>query len=82
PLREYRGKLFGLTISAERLTAIRKERRANSRYASVDQCRREVAEVERLFEQYDIPYIDTTDVSIEEISTRILATTGIERHFR
>ncbi|MBT8152009.1 MAG: kinase/pyrophosphorylase, partial [Gammaproteobacteria bacterium] len=47
PLRDYRNKLFGLTISPERLTAIRKERRANSRYASVDQCRREVAEVER-----------------------------------
>lgn len=82
PLREHRKKLFGLTIAPERLTAIRNERRANSRYASGNQCEREVAEVERLFKQYDIPFIDTTDVSIEEISTRILATTGIERHFR
>lgn len=82
PLRPYRDKLFGLTISPARLANIRTERRANSRYASEDQCEREVAEVERLFEQYDIPFIDTTDVSIEEISTRILATSGIERHFR
>jgi regulator of PEP synthase PpsR (kinase-PPPase family) len=82
PLRPYQKKLFGLTIAPERLANIRKERRADSRYASEDQCEREVTEVERLFEQYEIPFIDTTDVSIEEISTRILATTGIERHFR
>ncbi len=37
-LRPYTHKLFGLTISPERLAAIREERE-NSRYASIRQCR-------------------------------------------
>ena len=80
PLRNYRDKLFGLTINPERLTSIRQERLADSRYASLRQCEREVNEAIDLFERFQIPFIDTTDFSIEEISTRILATTGIERH--
>jgi regulator of PEP synthase PpsR (kinase-PPPase family) len=82
PLRAHRDKLFGLTISPVRLAAIRNERMANSRYASEQQGIREVQQVEKLFEHYDIPFINTTEVSIEEISTRILSTTGITRHFR
>jgi len=82
PLQPHQDKLFGLTISPDRLAAIRNERMANSRYASERQCMREVQQVERLYEHYNIPFINTTEVSIEEISTRILAITGIERHFR
>ncbi|MBR9805208.1 pyruvate, phosphate dikinase/phosphoenolpyruvate synthase regulator, partial [bacterium] len=37
-LKAHKDKLFGLTIHPERLTAIRHERRANSRYASLRQC--------------------------------------------
>lgn len=48
-LKEYQHKLFGLTIAPERLAAIRSERRENSRYASIRQCRIELAEVEALF---------------------------------
>jgi regulator of PEP synthase PpsR (kinase-PPPase family) len=44
-LRRYKKKLFGLTIKAERLHQIRSERRANSRYASKQQCRLELREV-------------------------------------
>jgi [pyruvate, water dikinase]-phosphate phosphotransferase / [pyruvate, water dikinase] kinase len=35
-----------------------------------------------LFERHSIPVIDTTECSIEEISTRILDRTGIERRVR
>ena len=80
-LRDHRDKLFGLTIQADRLASIRNERLSGSRYASPDQCEREIHETRSLFEHYDIPFIDTTDFSIEEISTRILAKTGIERKF-
>lgn len=79
PLQAHKTKLFGLTINPSRLVAIRGERLANSRYASQKQCEMEVREVEMLFERYNIPFIDTTDVSIEEISTRLLASAGIER---
>ncbi len=82
PLRDHRDKLFGLTIRPDRLASIRNERLADSRYASDRQCEMEVSEAIKLFERYKIPYIDTTDFSIEEISTRILAETGIERQFK
>ncbi|TNC88640.1 pyruvate, water dikinase regulatory protein [Thalassolituus sp.] len=78
-LRKHRHKLFGLTIDPERLSAIRTERKANSRYASLKQCYHEVDEVEMLYERENIPFISTTDKSIEEISTRILQTTGLKR---
>ncbi len=48
-LKPLQHKLFGLTIDPERLAAIREERRENSRYASLRQCRMEVAEVEALY---------------------------------
>ncbi len=82
PLRAHRDKLFGLTIEAERLVAIRTERRANSRYSSLRQCNMEIAEVERLLTKERIPHIDTTHFSIEEISTRIIASAGIERRLK
>ena len=37
-LAPHRHKLFGLTINADRLSAIRSERKAGSRYASPRQC--------------------------------------------
>lgn len=79
PLRLYKDKLFGLTISPERLSAIRNERMANSRYASLRQCRIEVTEVEMLYKKQRIPFLSSTHFSVEEISAKILAETGLER---
>ncbi|WP_462383213.1 posphoenolpyruvate synthetase regulatory kinase/phosphorylase PpsR [Pseudomonas sp. Marseille-QA0892] len=81
-LKTYRHKLFGLTIDPERLAAIRHERRANSRYASFDQCDFEVREVELLFKRENIAYIDTTHFSVEEISAKILVEKGVERRLK
>lgn len=81
-LEPFRHKLFGLTIDPERLAAIRNERRANSRYASLKQCYLEVDEVEDLYQREQIPFISTTDKSIEEIATRIMAETGLERRLK
>ena len=78
-LQPQKPKLFGLTIDPERLSAIRNERRANSKYASAKQCEFEVREAEALFRRYGIPFLDTTHFSIEEISTRILSRLGMER---
>ncbi len=75
----HRNRLFGLTIDAERLRQIRSERRPNSRYASVSQCRTEVREVESLFRAHGIKYLDTSSTSIEEIATRLLQETGLKR---
>ena len=78
-LRPYRNKLFGLTIDPERLQQIRQERRANSRYASIDTCRREVAAAEAMFRAERIPTLSTTHTSIEEISSKVLGTLGLQR---
>lgn len=78
-LMPYRERLFGLTIDADRLRQIRSERRPNSRYASVAQCRTEVREVESLFRSIGIKFLDTSSTSIEEIATRLLQETGLKR---
>ncbi len=76
-LQPHRDKLFGLTINPNRLSAIRNERRANSRYASLTCCEDEVRLAEAFFSRYKIPFIDTTHRSIEEIATKILIEKGL-----
>jgi [pyruvate, water dikinase]-phosphate phosphotransferase / [pyruvate, water dikinase] kinase len=78
-LRPYKHKLFGLTIDTQRLQQIRTERRPNSKYASAEQCRLEVTEVEAMYQKEKIPYINSTKYSIEEIATKILAISGLQR---
>ena len=80
-LRE-KHKLFGLTIRPDRLRQIRKERRAVGRYSSAQQVRYELRETEKLFKRHSIPFVDTTEFSIEEIASRILDSTGVERRVR
>lgn len=81
-LMPHKDKLFGLTIDAERLAAIRSERKAGSRYASPRQCDIETRALEALFNRYNIPNLNATELSIEEISTRILAKTGLQRRLQ
>ena len=78
-IKPFREKLFGLSIQAERLQNIRHQRRRDSLYASIDQCQYEVAEIEKLYRRESIPFINTTNHSIEEISAKILAKTGLRR---
>jgi regulator of PEP synthase PpsR (kinase-PPPase family) len=81
-LEPYRAKLYALTIKPERLQQIRSERRPQSRYASRQQVQYELRTAEALFARYAIPSLDTSESSIEEIASRILNTTGIERRLR
>jgi regulator of PEP synthase PpsR (kinase-PPPase family) len=81
-LEPFRGKLYGLTISPERLRQIRLERRAVGRYASTQQVSFELRAAEALFKRYRISHIDTTHSSIEEIASTILDQTGVERRVR
>ena len=81
-LAPHRDKLFGLTINADRLSAIRSERKAGSRYASPRQCDMEVRALQALYNKFNIPHLDATELSIEEISTRILAMTGLQRRLQ
>jgi regulator of PEP synthase PpsR (kinase-PPPase family) len=81
-LEPFRAKLYALTIKPERLQQIRSERRPESRYASQQQVQYELRTAEALFARYALPWLDTTECSIEEIASRILNTSGIERRLR
>jgi regulator of PEP synthase PpsR (kinase-PPPase family) len=81
-LVKQRRKLFGLTIAPARLRQIRRERRPLGNYASVQQVNYELRQAEKIFEKYGIPHVDTTEFSIEEIASRILDSTGVERRVR
>jgi regulator of PEP synthase PpsR (kinase-PPPase family) len=71
-LRPYRHKLFGLTISPERLQSIRQIRRPDTDYSSVRRVQSEVTAAEGLMRLSGIPFLDTTQRSVEEIASTIL----------
>ena len=76
----HRDRLFGLTIDPDRLHMIREERRPNSKYAALDNCRYEVRECEDLLARANIPTLDTSTKSIEEIATTIVHRAKLRRH--
>lgn len=78
-LADHSKKIFGLTIRPSRLAEIRNERKPNSQYANLRTCVDEIRQAETLYRQYRIPYIDTTQLSVEEIAARMLQRAGIER---
>lgn len=78
-LQPYRHKLFGLTIDTDRLVRIRQERKAGSRYASLAQCQEEQRAIQAIYTTQKIPNLNVSEMSIEEIATRILQMTGLTR---
>jgi regulator of PEP synthase PpsR (kinase-PPPase family) len=64
-------QLRALSLSAERLAAIRQARYPGSRYASLEQCREELSAAERLFQHHALAVIDSTRMSVEEIAARL-----------
>lgn len=75
----HKKKIFGLTIHPDRLSEIRNERRPDSKYASLVNCRHEVAEAEAMMRRAGIRWLSTTNKSIEEIATTILQEINPER---
>ncbi len=78
-LQAHKRRLFGLTIAPERLHSIRSERRPDSRYASLANCRYEIGEARKLMEREGIRWLDSTSKSIEEIAATIMQEAGIAR---
>ncbi len=77
----YHSKLFGLTISPDRLHKIRNNRLPNSKYANLNNCTLEITLAERIMHTYDIPYLNTSHKSIEEISVAIMHSINLHRKF-
>lgn len=70
-LKAHLHRLRGLTLSAERLSALRQARYPDSRYASLAQCRSELGAAETFFRRHALPVVDTTRMSVEEIAARL-----------
>lgn len=77
-LKEYKFKVFGLLVTAERLQNIRTKRRPDSTYASLSQCQYEVRQTETLFQRENIPYFDVSSMSIEEAASSIMSLLNLE----
>ena len=78
-LKRHRHLLYGLTIAPERLHSIRSERRPDSRYASLENCRYEIDEARKLMDREGIRWLDSTSMSIEEIAATLMQEAGIDR---
>ena len=78
-LAPFRERLYGLTTNLQRLVNIRQERRPNSRYSSMKQCRYELTAVEEMYQRHRIKFINTARMSVEEISARIIRDNGLHR---
>ena len=75
----HRSKLYGLSIAPERLHEIRTERRPDSKYASLENCRHEIEQAELLMRREGVRWLSSTTKSIEEIATTLMQDLKIER---
>lgn len=72
-LLQYKDKVIGFYISPERLHLIRTQRRPDSEYASLSRCRFEIRQAESMFNLAQIPFLDVSSMSIEEIASTIVS---------
>lgn len=72
PVRRLRARCFGILTTPERLSDVRNERRPDSTYSSIEQCRWELRRAELMFRAHRIPTVDSSATSVEEMSTVIL----------
>lgn len=79
PIRPFKDRLYGLTTDLNRLANIRQTRRPDSRYSSLEQCRYELRAVEEMYHRHHIKFVNTTAMSVEEISARIIRDNGLHR---
>lgn len=78
-LEGFAERCFGLTSNPERLHQVRSERRPGSQYASVAQCAYELRQAENLYRRLNIPHIDSSSKSIEEIASLVIHEKGLQR---
>lgn len=70
-------KTVGLTSNHEILSTIRQERYPDSNYAKRSVCIQELRQAEQIYQNYKIPYINTSRKSIEELAAQILQEIGL-----
>lgn len=70
---------FGLTSDPERLHQMRSERRPGSKYASLAQCAYELRQAEGLYRRHGIPFVNSSNMSIEEVASVVMQEKGLQR---
>jgi regulator of PEP synthase PpsR (kinase-PPPase family) len=68
-----------LTIKPVPLSRIRRQRRPDSNYSSLEICQAELEKAQAMFDKVGIPVFETTNTSIEEISSRVVRALGLGR---
>lgn len=71
-LAEHASRCFGLTTTPLRLSQVRHERRPGSKYASLEQCTRELRRAEDLYRRNRVPFLNSSTKSVEEMSAVIM----------
>ncbi len=79
PLSAFQDRLYGLTTDLNRLVNVRQARRPNSPYSSLKQCRYELRAAEEMYRRHGINYINTAQMSVEEIAARIIRDNDLHR---
>ena len=74
PVKDLQDRCFGITTTVERLSRVRNERRPGSKYAEISQCRWELRQAGELYAAHQIPVIDSSAKSVEEMATLVLQT--------
>lgn len=78
-LTPYHDKLFGLTIELDRLHNIRSHRKPGSQYADIRVCQTEIVAAEAIMQNSNIPFLNTSKKSVEEIAVAIMQLIKLKR---
>lgn len=73
-----RARLFGLSIDPQRLHQIRRERKSEGSYSTLKRCQYETAQAEALFRGENLPFLQATTMSVEEIASNVLHQVRLE----
>jgi regulator of PEP synthase PpsR (kinase-PPPase family) len=80
-LQAWRSKLYGLAIDPVTLQKIRHNGMPDSKYASIEQCRKEINRVSALYAQENITVVESSSMSVEELATTLMQRAGLKRQF-
>lgn len=67
-----KARMFGLLIQPQRLHELRRARLPDTDYASLQRCQWETKRMGIWYQDYIVPFLDITELSVEEAATRIL----------
>jgi regulator of PEP synthase PpsR (kinase-PPPase family) len=80
-MKPWKNKLYGLVIDPDSLHRIRQARLPDSRYASLEQCRKEIKLLQNIYRQEQVTVVESSNMSVEELATSLMHKAGLRRQF-